>query len=63
MASLDPQKHGEVQMVTSVLTTLRTGELGNHPGHERSLKLKKALLFSGSYKLATRFLVHLWKMT
>lgn len=46
-------------MVASVLTALRTGELKGCHGHESSLKLKKTSLFSGSYKLATRFLVHL----
>lgn len=50
-------------MVASVLTALRTGELKGCHGHESSLKLKKTSLFSGSYKLATRFLVHLYWVT
>lgn len=59
MVSLGTQKHGGVQMVTSVLTALRTGKLKGCHGHEPSLKLKTTSLFSGSYKLVTRFLVHL----
>lgn len=46
-------------MVGSVLTALRTGNLKGCHGQEPSFKLKKTSLFSGSSKLATRFLVHL----